>query len=249
MFLTIPLQFSNFQFDRNSFILGILAGIVLTVAFIKVLPYIKRVIANVRGWIQAKLVWMRSGVEERFQNETAELTEQLHLGKQWAKLSQVFVPPRLAAPNNEPGMLLEDRGATHFATLWPELAAKVGAPVPQSVPVETLLRNGRRVLITGQAGAGKSTLLAHLANRVATATPEGELASFEPFVPILLHINELDLQYKQVDGDEDDIEEDPEAAAKEAAKAVLSPIIKALQRRSSPITSPGISDMMDRKLG
>lgn len=249
MFLTIPFQFSNFQFDRNSFILGIVAGIVLTVLFIKVLPYIKRTIARVRGWIQAKLVWMRSGVEERFQNETAVYTDDLHLGKQWAKLSQVFVPPRLAAPNSEPGMLLEDRGATHFAMLWPELAAKVGAPVPQSIPVETLLRNGRRVLITGQAGAGKSTLLAHLANRVATATPEGDLAAFEPFVPVLLQVHELDLQSKQTDEtDEDEEAAEQEAAAKETAKAVLTPMIKALQRRSSPITSPGIGDMLDRKL-
>ena len=246
MFLSILLQLPDFQFDRNSFILGIVAGIVLTIVFIKILPFIKRVIARVRGWINAKLVWMRSGVEERFQNETAEFTEQLHMGKQWAKLTDVFVQPRLVAPNPDPGMLLEDRGATHFATLWPELAAKVGAPVPPSMAVETLLRNGRRVLITGQVGSGKSTLLAYLANRIATATPDGEMAAFEPFVPVLLHVSELDLQYKDDVQPEDGAEVEPDEEA--VAKAVLSPIVKALQQRSSPITSPGIGDMLDRKL-
>ena len=226
---SIFLQIPDFKFDRNSFILGIVVGVVLAFLFVKGLPFLRRYYARLRGWIQAKLTWMRSGVEERFQGETADYAEQQHLGKQWATLSQVFVTPRLTAPPVDAVQFPEDRGATHFATLWPELAVRVGAPVPASMSVDALLRNGRRVLITGEAGTGKSTLLAHVAHQVATAQPESAAAAFVPFVPVLLHVAELDVQM-------------------EADAAITTPIVKALQRRASPITSPGIGDMLDRKL-
>ncbi len=230
LFLTILPQISNFQFDRNSFLLGLLAGGLLALLLYKLSPFLRRLWGRMRGWVTAKLLWMRSGVEERFQGETAVYTEKLHLGNQWAGLSSVFVEPRLTAALEDPALLPEDRGATHFAALWPELAERVGAPVPASMSVGMLLRNGRRVLITGAGGAGKSTLLAHLTHLVATAEAESELAMFVPFVPILLDVTALDLQLLD--------EETP----------IITPLVQAVQRRSSPITSPGIGDMVERKL-
>ncbi len=229
MISSIFLQIPNFQFDRNSFLLGLVVGLVLAFLLLKARPFLRRYYDRLRGWFQDKLTWMRSGVEERFQGETAEYAEQQHLGKQWAKLSAVFVEPRLTAPPIDAVQFPDDRGATYFANLWPELAARVGAPVSPSMPVDTLLRNGRRVLISGQAGVGKSTLLAHLAHVVATAQPESTHEAFVPFVPFLLHVAELDVQLE---------EEAP----------VTTPLVKALQRRASPITGPGIGDMMERKL-
>lgn len=217
----------NIQFDKTSFFLGLLAGMILSLAFYKASPYLRRQLERVRNWIRARVSWIRSGVDERFRRETAVYAQAAHLGKLWAGLGQIYVPPRLTLPPADPALIPEDRGAAQFSYLWPDLAARMGAPLLPVMTVDQLLRNGRRVIITGEAGAGKSTLLAHLALRTADAA--GQDAVWADYLPVLVHLAELNL-------------------AIGADEPVATPLIKALSRRSSPMTAPGVGDLLQRKL-
>ena len=219
----------NFQFDKTSFFLGLLVGMGLAFAFYKALPFLRRQVNRVREWAQARVSWIRSGVDERFRRETAEYAQTAHLGQQWAKLSQIFTPPRLTLPPADPALIPEDRGAMQFSYVWPELAGRVGAPLPPSMTVAQLMNNGRRVIIAGETGAGKSALLAHMAYRAATAVPDGEDAAWVEFMPALVHLAELNLALSE-------------------GESAVTPLIKALSRRSSPVTAPGIGDLLQRKL-
>jgi len=219
----------NFQFDKTSFFLGLLVGVGLAFAFYKASPFLRRQVDKVREWAQARVSWLRSGVDERFRRETAEYAQTAHLGKQWAKLSQIFTPPHLTLPPADPALIPEDRGAMQFSYVWPELAGWVGAPLPPSMTVEQLTNNGRRVIITGETGAGKSTLLAQMAYRAATAVPDGEDAVWVEFMPALVHLAELNLALSE-------------------GESAVTPLVKALSRRSSPVTAPGIGDLLQRKL-
>ena len=219
----------NFQFDKSSFFLGLLAGVILSFAFYKASPFLRRQIRKARDGVQARIARMRAGIDERFRRETAGYAQTAHLGRQWANLDQIFIPPRLTLPPDDPALIPEDRGAMQFSYLWPELAGRLGAPLLPSMTVTQLVNNGRRVIITGETGAGKSTLLAHIAYRAATAAPDGEDGAWAEFMPVLVHLADLNLTLEE-------------------GETAVTPLIKALGRRSSPLTAPGVGDLLRRKL-
>lgn len=220
--------------DLPSLLLGFLLGIGLAVLFVRLLPAMRRQARRGRGWVAGKISWMRSGVEVRFQSETAEYAQKQHLGVDWATLDQIFVPPPLLAPIEDDSLLTGSRGLAQMALLWPEQAAGIAMlPLPTAT-VTQLLQNGRRVILCGVAGAGKSTLLAHLAQRLATAVPGGQDKNFADTIPALLHLAEIEWQKSETNS--------------EAVPDPLAPLATALQKRSSSITAPGVPDMLRRKL-
>jgi HEAT repeat protein/energy-coupling factor transporter ATP-binding protein EcfA2 len=220
--------------DTPSLLLGFLLGVGLVFLFLRLLPRLRQQFQRARGWMQARISWMRSGVEVRFQSETAVYAQNYHLGADWSTLDQVFIAPYLTAPLEDDAILSEQRGAVQLAWLWPELAGQVGAPVLPLTTVEHLLRNGRRTLICGAPGAGKSTLLAYLTYRLATAaaTPSGPDKTFAEVIPVFLHLAEMDWSAPTPEGETAD---------------PLTPLINALQKRSNPLTAPGIGDLLRRK--
>ncbi|HRQ41444.1 MAG TPA: hypothetical protein PLD25_26285 [Chloroflexota bacterium] len=223
--------------DTPSLLLGLLLGIGLAFLFVRLLPWLRQQARRARGWLDGHIGRMRSGVEARFQGETAVYAQNYHLGADWGTLDQVFVPPYLTAPLEDDSILTGQRGAVQLAWLWPELAGRVGAPVLPLTTVEHLLRDGRRVLICGAPGSGKSSLLAYLAYRLAVAAPTGPDKAFADIVPVFLHLAEVEWTPPPAPTDADTAVPDP-----------LTPLITALQKRSSPLTSPGIGEMLRRKL-
>jgi HEAT repeat protein len=215
--------------DLPSLVLGLVLGLALAYLLVRLLPRLRQQVRRGRGWAEGKISWMRSGVEVRFLAETAEYTQKHHLGADWATLHQVFILPQLTAPLEDDTILQEQRGAVQMAYLWPELAGRAGVPILPAVSVKQLLSNGRRVIISGAAGSGKTTLLAYLAWWLATGADK----SFADTVPIFLHLAEIDWQKVTA---EDGTTPDP-----------ITPFANALQKRSSPITGPGIGDMLRRR--
>lgn len=225
---------TNWRPDTPSLLLGILFGVGLAVLFVRLLPALRRQLRRGRGWVAGKISWMRSGVEVRFQSETAEYAQKQHLGADWDTLDQIFVPPPLLAPIEDDSLLTGNHGLAQMALLWPEQAAGMAMlPLPLAT-VTQLLQNGRRVILCGVAGAGKSTLLAHLAQRLAKAVPGGPDKHLADTMPVLLHLAEIEWQKLE--------------ANSEAAPDPLAPLATALQKRSSSITAPGVPDMLRRKL-
>lgn len=223
-------RFLNLQFDTISFLIGLIAGVVLAYGFARLLPWLRRYYARFLGWVRGRISYLRSGVEARFLAETAVYTNSHHLLAQYTDLNSLFVPPRLLAPFEDPSLLPENRGATALTYLWPEWARGMGLPTPPSMTVTELLQNGRRVIVAAEPGMGKTTLLAHLAHRCATAAAQAGATQLGQTLPVLVHVAELGVA---AGGEMED------------AETILA---NALQKRANPLTSPGIKDLLHQKL-
>ena len=224
--------------DMPSFLLGLVLGILLTVAFFYWLPTLRlwRGRAVARG--RQTLAWFRSGAEVRYQAETAEYLTQHHLGQQWGQLADIVTLPRLLLPTSEVDpQTIAQWHTNQLARVWPELAARVALPPLPGVGLQSLLANGQRVVISAPAGGGKTTLLAYSAYLCATSK-EQPLPSV---VPAYLHLAELDVSpYTPI--------ESAETAETPEPPDPLVPLVTALQRCLSPLTARGLKALFQRKL-
>lgn len=238
--LRFQLQFGQaWRLDVGSLAIGLAAGIVLTFLLQRLFRWLGRRQRRAAGWLRRSVAWMRSGVEVRFQAETVEHVQRYHLGRAWATLDQVFQPPRLLVhPPEIDATPPADWGASQLNYLWPELAARIATPRPLSIGVRELLLGGGRTLVSAAAGTGKTTLLAYLAHRCASAAADGPDAQLFPLIPVFIHLSELGLGASG-------------GSKTEAPRELADPLeflASALQRRSSPITSPGIKGMLQKKM-
>jgi HEAT repeat protein len=223
--------------DWPSLLSGLIIGILLAVAFHYWLPTLRRWRRQIVDRVRQSLAWLRSGVEVRYRTETAEHLSHYHLGGQWASLAQIMIPPRLLAPVMEiDPYTLPDWGANQLPYIWPQLAAKVATPPLPSAGLDSLLRNGRRVIITAPPGGGKTTLLAYCGWLCAAADETHPYLL--PVVPAYVHLAELDLSlFAPTEPDEQTRPADP-----------LLPLLAVLQRYTSSLTSPGLKDLFQRKM-
>lgn len=231
-------QLANWRLDWPSLVVGVLLGAGLVWLFFRFRPRLDAVRDQSVERVQQTQAWVRAGTEKRLQAETSAYVARYHLGRKWATLAEIFVPPLLLdeppifepdgdeAPEVESGLRARlDTG--YLIYLWPELAAGIGLPPPPARSLHELLRNGRRVIIASPAGWGKTTLLAYAAHLCATATGDGPDSFLLPVLPVFVHLAELNL------GGEDD---------------PVSPLAAAIQRRSSALTAPGIDKLLRQKL-
>ena len=225
------LQTAAWRLDLASLALGLVLGLLLAFAFSRLLPHLQRLREQSVSRVQETQAWVRAGVEQRFQVETAEYVADHHLGKPWATLEEIFVLPRPLAPPTAPAPSdLEDVVTEQFTRLWPETAAGVGVPAPAGASMRRLLLNGRRVILSAPAGTGKTTLLATCAHLCAEASDPGPYTFLLPVMPVFVHLAELDLTTEATN-------ENPAAALGEA-----------LQQRAGSLTATGVGNLLQEKL-
>lgn len=228
---------ANWRLDLPSLALGLLAGILMVVAVQWLMPKLLATRDQAAEKLQETRAWVRSGVELRFQAETAEYVQKYHLGERLAMLDQIFVPPRLLAPKcsiDQDNPVRLSPGQLHY--LWPGLAAGVAIDPVASVSLAQLLKKARRVVLSSGPGAGKTTLLAYCAYLCATAEEVGPYANLLPFMPVFVHLAELALEAAPEHLKVGEIEPDP-----------LAPLANALQQRTSALTSRGIGELLLEK--
>jgi HEAT repeat protein len=233
----IFLQAAGWRLDLLSLLIGVLIGGLLAYAAIRWLP-------NLLAWrdrlvvrVRETQAWVRSGVESRYQAETAEYIRHHHLDGQTVHLDQIFVAPYLMAPQLEiEAEAAVDLGPSQLYYLWPELASHVAVPPVPAAALRQLLLKGRRVVISAEPGAGKSTLLAYCAYLCASATDMGPYVFLLPMMPVFVHLGDLDL----IPAGSQEGESGPDASP-------LIPLIRVLQQRTSPLTSRGVGDLLRQK--
>lgn len=213
------------RLDGLSLLIGLVLGFLLAVLGRRYWPRLHRYRRWLRAWWQARLSRLRAGAEARLLQETAVYAQRLHLGRAWADLSDVFVPPLLYTlpPEYDPDAR-QDWGPTMLPYLWPDAAWTMAGPPPPTLTVRQLLQNGRLVLLVAPPGAGKTTLLAHCAYRCALAQPDGEDESLHGTAPAFLRLDELDLTLEP-----------------------LTAVIAILQQRSTLLTGNSIRRWIDLK--
>jgi hypothetical protein len=223
------LQEAGWRPDWPSLFAGILLGAALLYLFYRFRPRLREIRDSSVNRVQETQAWVRAGVEKRFQAESGRYVARYHLGKPWATLEEIFVPPLLldgppvAEPDGPP-----QPATGQLIYLWPELAAHIAIPPPATHTLSELLRNGRRVILSAPAGWGKTTLLAYCAHLCAEAAPGNDHDFLLPTLPLFVHLAELKLPAG---------EDDPAA-----------PLAAALQQRSTPLTATGLGSLVRQKL-
>lgn len=231
VFLTTAQNPQAWRPDLLSILIGLVLGVLLAAAVYRLLPTLSGYRDQMVSRVRETQAWVRSGVESRFQVETAGYVQNYHLGHPRTTLDSIFVTPRLLAPPAEmDASMMPDLGPAYLAYLWPELATEVALTPLPGLSLRTLLLSGRRVAISGEAGAGKTTLLAYCAHLCASASDTGSYTFLLPIMPAFVHLAELDL------------------AAPEAAADPIFPLARALQERSGPLTGPGVANLLRQKM-
>lgn len=245
--LILPLQSgATWKVDALSLLIGMVLGAGLTLAVYRLLPTVRQWREQVVGRVRETHAWVRSGVENRFQAETAAYVQQRHLDGHRLRLEQIFVEPRIRAPEVEPDLeAATEQVPAQLQYLWPELTTGVALPPGPGMTIRQLLLAGRRFALVAEGGAGKTTLLAYCAHLCATASDSGPFTFLLPVVPVFVHLAELDLGASTaVAGPDSEAAEDGGRAAQADPLLLLS---KALQLRSGPLTSAGVEGLLRQK--
>lgn len=217
---------ANWRPDILSLIIGLLLGLILTLAYQKWLyAYFSGGWTDVIRRIKSQSDSLGNRSADRFRAEIAAYVQARHLGSLQSTLDKIFVEPRLLAPPADQTFFSSPADASRLYYLWPELAARAAVSPPPSVSLRQMLRQGQWIAFSGDAGTGKTTLLAYITYLYAQ---QDESAAFLDFgnedlnrrLPIFVHIAELELNR----------EKEPEA---KPAREVdpLQPLVAALQNQ------------------
>jgi HEAT repeat protein len=211
-------------FDLLSALIGFVTGLLTMVAIGRLRKPVTEQWERIRERLQGARRWVSAGVEARFRHETAEFVQRCHLGKDRARLDEIFVPTPFVAPPPEPA---SQPGETlphpQMPYLWPDLAALLATAPPNLLPIGSAVLGTDRLAVLAPPGGGKSTLLAYLALRYS---------SDPDVIPLYTHLAELSLE---PEGAED-------GAAPEAA------LVRAIQRRAGPLTADALPNLLRQAL-
>jgi HEAT repeat protein len=184
----------NFSLDPFSFFIGFITASMFWWLASKARPLWEEMRASFKEQREAAQERKTSAVEENHRRITLRRAQGMHLAAPLFALDEILLEPRVIIPPQviEPGGagLFEDTisQTLPYLPLWPEIASAYHV---QSLSLPQALQGNSNIIIMGQPGVGKTVALAHLASLAANRSEE--LGIVKDFVPILLHIADLNL--------------------------------------------------------
>ncbi len=185
-------------FDRTSFWLGFLAATLLWWLVSRFRPQLSRLFHSFLEQSKISRTERSQSDEIRIGNDVLRKAQGWHLAWPLFSLDEILTPPRLLAP--APAPYAYEPPPSSDITDWaipytpddPELASFYNAP---QLDVSEALRGGANLVLIGAPGSGKSVVLAHLACQLIRKPPQK--GTLPHFVPILIHVGELDLPLRE----------------------------------------------------
>jgi len=168
------------QFDPVSALIGAGAGLAAGAAVAyRFRENISLTIASARGQAAHARERLTLGAQQRYLEWLTGRVAAVHVLREGATLSELFVEPDFVHPPPRPA-----------------LSTKPAEPPPPTVPVSVALKAATRLIVTGDSGCGRTALLAHLALVLAEGIQKGQPSfGLEPGrLPIYLHLSELTLE-------------------------------------------------------
>lgn len=216
----MPGFLGNFTFDRLSFWIGCLTGVLLWWLLGKFKPILNQLIQMARSQIKAAREGLTAGIDSRYRQEIVRQAQRLHLAAPLFSLDELLIEPRLLAPpsQEQPDSDNHNEEITSlvlpYLPDWPEIAAALNAP---TLTLTEALSGDANLALAGSPGSGKTVALANLACLVARRDAgAGDLARR---VPILLHVADLTLDTS-------------------GQKKPIEVLIDAIQTKTSSLTQP-----------
>jgi HEAT repeat protein len=186
---------SSFRFNFPSFLLGFLAASL----FWWLVKQLTHVAPGIRQEIMLRIEENRKKslayIEDRFRQTTLRKAQALHLGSPLFALDEIVISPTFLAPplsyTPDQASLNEERSFSFLPHPldYPELVAQY--PYPRLTPAEAISK-GANITILGEPGQGKTVAIAYLASLLARR--DTSLGGNSSKLPVLMHVNDLDLE-------------------------------------------------------
>jgi len=182
----------NLDFDRLSFWLGFLGGILFWWLLGRFRPMFSHWIQSLRERFEAARESRTAGIEGQLCNATILKAQQLHVASPLFPLEEILITPGLICPppGIVPGGALPVLDIAEQAVPYmpdcPELRIAFGAP---TMTLAQALEGDAHIAILGSMGSGKTVALAHLAVLLAR---HSELpAHLKGMTPLLVYAGDL----------------------------------------------------------
>ncbi|HJS28987.1 MAG TPA: hypothetical protein VJ768_05170, partial [Anaerolineales bacterium] len=184
----MPDFLENFEFDRNSFLIGFILGILFWMLVGVLWPLLKRTWGNFTTTLDQSRSLASRGIDVHLANDTLQRLQKAHLASALFSLDEVRVEPRILIPpagqypGEEPA--IQDI-ATATIAFMPDATEMAGIYRAPALTLAKMLAPGANIVLIGRAGAGKSFALADLACQISRKSPAvGDLVNL---VPLYLH--------------------------------------------------------------
>jgi HEAT repeat protein len=191
----MPAFLRRFSFDQLSFWIGFLAGILFIWFFAKIRPLLTQLRQAFLNFTSETRQSLTAGTKNRYLADVLQLAQHAHLAATLFSLDEVLIEPRILAPPHWMSSETDGRAVEAAAKVlpylpdWPELGTNFGAP---TLTLIQALQGGANLILLGHPGTGKTVALAQLASQIARRAPQ--TSEFSDFIPVFLHIADLDLQ-------------------------------------------------------
>jgi HEAT repeat protein len=185
----------RFSFDQLSFWIGFLTGILFIWFFGKIRPLLTQLRQAFRNFTSETRQSLTAGTKNRYLTDVLQLAQHAHLATTLFSLDEVLIEPRILAPPHWMSSETDGRAAEAAGKVlpylpdWPELGTNYSAP---TLTLIQALQGGANIILLGNPGTGKTVALAQLASQIARRAPQA--SEFSDFIPVFLHIADLDLQ-------------------------------------------------------
>jgi len=184
----------SINIERISFWIGFATATIFWWLAIKLWPFLIEWGKQLKESFVSAKQGLQTDIENRHRSDTLKYAQSLHLAAPLFSLDEITIPPKLLAPpiliipDEEPPMEDIISQTIPFMPDRPELASAYGA---HTLSLEDALDGGTNLLLVGPPGSGKTFALAQFASALARNQTNNE--SISKFIPILVHIDDLNL--------------------------------------------------------
>jgi hypothetical protein len=184
--------FQNFQISSYTFLLGLLAGILLAWILFILRNYLPKSIRTVRNNFSNVRENISTGTEVRFRNDVYHFAQKQHLASALFSLEEIAIEPKVLTPLIQAPKSIELAPTDSISLTvpyvpdWPELAAVYKA---STMTLLEGMQGGANIVLAGHPGSGKTVALAWLSSRIARN--DKGLGKLADLLPLYIHATDI----------------------------------------------------------
>ena len=171
----MPQAQATWQFDAWSFLIGVVAALVIVGLLYLFRQPLRDGLIAVRDRLRDTRDRLTAGAERRYLEALSDRLSDLHLGESSAPFEDLYLPPRFDPPHPRPS-----------------LAAGRGREEQRPMAIPQALAAAARLAVLGVPGSGRTSLLVYLARIFAAHNARERLHLDEHCLPALIHLAEID---------------------------------------------------------
>jgi len=187
----------QFHFELFSILVGFLLAFLVQWIISRIRKIMPAVSTTIKQTAEETKVRQHASAEDQYNQFVYLYAQRFHLASSLFPLHSILIEPAIIPPLavNTPGETPISQPRIHqlvpISPTWPELSSTY---TTLRISLLDALQSGNNLLLVGLPGSGKTTALAAFAAQMTQKNPGVEFIA--PFLPIMVHINDLDFHGK-----------------------------------------------------